>query len=133
MDDSTPWRRWEYAGLRLNVDPDIAADAFQGYRDTLATAITQDDIPQLANSLYSKNIISKNNRDYAVMVGILPSEKMVHLLDASEARIRSNPSDFLTVLDILNSEPVFRIHAERIWEKYWKQVCLSVKCVCVCV
>ena len=128
MDNPPPWRWWK--DLQFIVDPDITGDAFRGYRDTLAIAITPDDIPQLVNSLYSKNIISHDNLERAMMIGILPSDKKVHLLDAIEARIRSRTSAFVTFLDILYSEPVFSEHAKRIWEKYWEQVCLSVKCVC---
>ena len=69
---------------RINVN--IAVDVFQSYRDTLNDAITSDGILRLANALYSTGIISRENLDHAMLTGVLPTEKKVHLFDAIEAR-----------------------------------------------
>ena len=100
----------------------VAVDVFQSYRNTLNDAITNDDILRLANALYSKGIISRENLDHALLTGVVATKKKVHLFDAIEARIRSHSSDFLTVLDILYGDSVHRDITMRIWESY-EEVC----------
>ena len=86
------------------------------------TVITECDILPLANNLYSNGIISQANLSHAEMTTLTPQDRKVHLFDAIEARIRSKPEGFLTLLDILDSELVFHDHAMKLWEAY-NEVC----------
>ena len=118
MDERPSWRKAQWW-----IDANTAVDVFKSCRGILNDAITSDDILRLANELYSEGIISRGNLDHAQSIGVLPTEKKVHLFDAIEARIRSHPEDFLTVLDILYSETVYSDLAEKIWKNYMFQVC----------
>ena len=121
MDERPSWRETQWW-----IVANTAVDVFQYYRDTLNDAITSDEILRLANELFSKGIISRGNLDHAQLIGVLPTEKKVHLFDAIEARIRSHPEDFCTVLDILNREPVYRDIAKNIWNVYSAMVCAVI-------
>ena len=125
MDERPPWLKWLTLSptVSRHVNADKAVDVFQSYRDSLNDAITSDGILRLANALYSKGIISRENLDHAMLIGVLPTEKKVHLFDAIEARIRSHPEDFITFLNILYSDTVYSDLAEKIWEDYMSQVC----------
>ena len=72
-------------------DGSYAGDAFRDYRDVLLTAVT--DVHILANSLYSKGLISQEQLEHAQLLALTPSERKVHLFDAIEARLRSKPVD----------------------------------------
>ena len=102
----------------LWIDGEAAGEAFQEYRGTLMTAITESAILPLANNLYSHGIISQANLSHAQMTTLIPEERKVHLFDSIEARIRSKPEDFFILLNILDNELVFRDHAVKLREAY---------------
>ena len=99
-----------------------AGDAFRKHRDTLLTAVT--DVHILANSLYSKGLISREQLEHAQLIVLTPNERKVKLFDAIEARLGSNPDDFRTLLDILYSDPLLMIFAQKIESSYRCKVCL---------
>ena len=122
MASSHPWKSAKTKGADL--DPSAAREAFQVHRDALFTAVT-DALP-LANSLYSEGIISRDQLNHAQLVGVALEEKKVKLFGAIEARLRSNPEDFPTLLDVLDSDPHLYVFPERIWSSYLHcKVCLN--------
>ena len=119
----------------MSEDPDLprvtfstcnpAGDAFREHRDTLLTAVT--DVHILANSLYSKGLISREQLEHAQLPALTPSERKVKLFDAVEARLRSNPDDIGTLQDILDDDPLLQIFSKKIKSSYYyhsKEVCL---------
>ena len=95
-----------------------AGDDFREYRDILMMAVTGDNILLLANSLYSRGIISRADLSHASLTTLIPEERNVHLFDAIEDGIRSKPEHFRTLLDILDREFVSRHHAEKLWTAF---------------
>ena len=108
------------------IDLAAAGDAFREHRDTLLTAVT--DVPILANSLYSKGLISREQLEHAQLPALTPNERKVKLFDAVEARLRSNPNDIGTLQDILDDDPLLQIVSKKIKNSYYyyhsKEVCL---------
>ena len=126
MDELPPWRLSRYGN---NIDCEVAGEAFRRHRDGLLIAVI--DTLILANCLYSKGIISHETLERAKLLTLTSSEKNVHLFEAIEARIRTNSDDFLTLLDVLNSDLLqLRVFAERIWNSYrgCVEVCLCRPC-----
>ena len=100
-----------------------AGDAFRKLRDDLLTAVN--DVHVLANNLYSRGLISREQLEHAQLLALTPSERKVHLFDAIEARLRSKPYDLYTLLDILKSDPLLQIFIEKIRSSY-RKVTISV-------
>ena len=85
----------------------------------------------LANSFYSAEIISREVLDRIKLPTLTPGEKNVVLFDAIEARIRTHPSDFCSLLTILSYEPSLRDFAKRIEDSYCE--CFISVCFSTCV
>ena len=100
----------------------LAGDAFREHRDTLLTAVT--DVHILANSLYSKGLISREQLEHAQLPALTPNERKVKLFDAVEARLRSNPDDIYTLQDILDDDPLLQIFSKKIKSSCYSKVCL---------
>ena len=114
--ETPPWRTTDANFLMQFINIGTAGEAFREYRGTLMTAVTEFAILPLANNLYSQGIISRADLSHAEMTTLIPEERKVHLFDAIEAGIRYEPEGFRTLLDILDSELVFRDHAVELWE-----------------
>ena len=98
-----------------------AGDGFRKHRDDLLTAVT--DVHVLANSLYSKGLISREQLEHAQLLALTPSERKVHLFDAIEARLRSNYEDLYTLLfGVLKGDPLLDILVNKIWSSYFQKV-----------
>ena len=108
-------------GLQIGLG-DCAGDTFRKYRDTLLTAVT--DVHILANSLYSEGLISREQLEHAQLPALTPNERKVKLFDAVEARLRSNPGDIYTLLNILDDDPLLQIFSKKIKTSYHSKVCL---------
>ena len=78
------------------------------------------DIHILANSLYSRGLISREQLEHAQLPALTPSERKVHLFDAIEARLRSKPEVFHTLLDVFKGDPLLQIFVGRIQNSYLK-------------
>ena len=111
-----------------SINRSEAGEAFREHRDDLLIAITESLIT--ANSLYSKRIISRQTLDEIMLVSLTNSKKNFILLDAIEARIRTNPSDFLTVLAVLGRDPHLCVFAERLKNSYCEYINLNNYCNC---
>ena len=98
------------------LDPEATGEAFREHRADLLIAVSDPLI--LANSLYSKRIISRETLDQTLLPSLTISNKNFILLDAIEARIRTHPSDFLTLLTILDQDACLCIFAERLRNSY---------------
>ena len=99
-----------------SINPSEAGDAFRKYRDDLLIAISEPLI--LANSLYSKWIISQETLDKMMLISLTFREKNFILLNAVEARIRTNPHDFLIVIAVLGRYPHLCVFAEGLRNSY---------------
>ena len=102
--------------LTESIRAEEAGETFREHRAVLLIAITDSLI--LANNLYSSNIISRETLDRVKLPTLTPNEKKMELFDAIEARIQTNPSDFGTLCDILKSDPLLCIFAERLQQSY---------------
>ena len=100
------------------VNPAAAVRTFKSLRGDLMTAIV-DALP-LANTLYSKFIIPESTMNRVVVSCLAKEEKNVALLDAIEARLQTNPSDFWTLVAILEADPILKIFANKLRESYCK-------------
>ena len=102
----------------ITVDAHRAGEAFKRHRGDLLIAVTDPLI--LANSLYSRSIVSRETLSRVQLPALTNSEKNVILFDAIEDRIRTHPSDFRTLLAILDCDSHLRIFAEGIRNSYCK-------------
>ena len=93
-----------------------AGEAFREHRAALLIAVTDPLI--LANSLYSSRIISREILDRVRLPMLTSTEKNMDIFDAIEAQIRTNPSHFSTLLDILNNDPQLCMFTERVQQSY---------------
>ena len=99
------------------VNPVAAASAFKKHCGDLMIAITEP-LP-LAYQLYSRDVISEEVKD-KMLLPITKGEKNMALLDAIEARIRTKPSDFWTLVTVLGTDIVLCTFATRLRETYCK-------------
>ena len=112
-----------HVGVCLRQDQrNAACVAFRKSRVLLMTAVT--DVHILANSLYSKKMISMEEVERTQMLGIPPREVKSRLFSAIEARLETHPADFSTLLDILSSDELglqdiareMKVHMESLLE-----------------
>ena len=94
----------------------MAVDFIRSQRDLLSNLIRH--CPSLAESLYSKSIISGDVREKACNQSLGSSERGGALLDCVEARVMAVPSDFAKVVNILEAEPYLRFSAEELVKSY---------------
>ena len=108
------------ADVVARIDKESAGEAFREHRDDLLRAVVEPLV--LANHLYSKRIISWETLD-EIKAEQTTSKKTFALLDATEARIRTHPTDFLTLLAVLGQDSCLGIFAERLRHSYSKLAC----------
>ena len=99
-----------------SINPKVAGEAFREHRADLLIAITDPLI--LANSLYSKRIISRETLERVMLQSFTKSEKNSIVLGAIEDRIGTHPSDFCVLLAILGNDSSLRDFAKRIQDSY---------------
>ena len=109
--------------LAKSIRAEEAGEAFREHRADLLVAVTDPLI--LANSLYSSRIISQETLDRVQLPTLTPRSGNVGLFDAIESRIKTNPSDFCTILDIFSSDSQLHIFAERLQRSY--RECYRIK------
>lgn len=108
----------EVFNVQAEIDKESAGEAFREHRADLLTAIVDPLI--LANHLYSKRIISRETLDRVTVPVLTTSERTFILLDATEVRIRTHPTDFVTLLAVLGHDSCLCIFAERLRHSYSK-------------
>ena len=74
----------------------------------------------LTIDLYSNDVIPEATKNRVVVPSLTKEEKNMALLDAIEARIRTNPSDFWTLVTVLGKDIVLCTFATRLRETYRK-------------
>ncbi len=84
----------------IPVSPAAAVHTFRRCRDDLLSAIT--DPLHLANKLYSEGVISSETCEQVLFLNATPTEKIMRLLHAIEARLATHPSDLMTLVTILD-------------------------------
>ena len=99
-----------------SISADKASEAFRKHRADLLVAVTDPLI--LANSLYSYSIISRETLNRVKLLTLTPAEKNMEIFDAIEAQIKTNPSSFVTLLDILNDDSQLCIIAGQLQQSY---------------
>ncbi len=82
------------------MSPAAAVHTFRRCRGDLVTAIT--DPLLLANKLYSEGVISSDSCEQVIFLNATPTEKIVRLLHAIEARLATHPSDLMALVTILD-------------------------------
>ena len=80
--------------------------------------LLQSDLPNIANKLYSKSIISAAALEEAINQVHIASVRTVSLLSVVEDKIRAEPHVFTEFVKILESEPTLRSQANELVTKY---------------
>ncbi len=101
------------------IDGAKALEAFRHQRESLYSLIPHT-LYQMANSLYSKAIISKETYDTAINESLDMPKRTMALLDGMEFRIKKLPSDFREIVCILKSEPFLSTLADELVHSYIK-------------
>lgn len=100
------------------IDCEVAVAAFQSQRADLLEAIWAC-LTILANKLLAKFIINRDVLEKACNDRYESArDRGVYLLDRMQDRITTVPSDFITIVDILKSEPTLTILAGQIVDSY---------------
>ena len=107
------------AQLPSSIDPEVAVVAFQSQRDVLLVAICSC-LTTLANKLLAKFVISPEVLEKACHDRIVSRERAAYLLSCVQDRIKTEPADFVKVVDILESEPTLTREARQLVDSYRK-------------
>ena len=107
------------AQLPESIDPAVAVAAFQSQRDVLLVAICSC-LTTLANKLLAKFVITQEIFDKACNPFHESRERAAYLLSCVQDRIKTEPADFVKVVDILESEPTLTRQARQLVDSYRK-------------
>ena len=102
-----------------SIDPAVAVAAFQSQRAVLLEAICSC-LTTLANKLLAKFVISPEMCEKACNERNGSRERAAYLLSSVQDRIKTEPADFVKVVDILVSEPTLTQQARQLVERYCK-------------
>ena len=103
--------------LPADIEPEKAADAFREQRDSLSNLL-RSDLPNIANKLYSKSIISPTALAEALNETRVAIARTVSLLSVVEDRIRVEPHVFTEFVKVLESEPSLLSQASALVMRY---------------
>ncbi len=107
------------------VSPAAAVHTFRRCRGDLLSAIT--DPLLLANKLYSEGVISREICDQVLYLNATPTEKIMRLFNAIEARLATHPSEFTTLVTILDD-----VFGQRDMARKLKEMCCKLYLAPVC-
>ena len=107
------------AQLPDSIDAEVAVAAFQSQRDVLLTAI-HSCLTEVANKLLAKFVISPEMFDKACNPRNESRERAAYLLSCVQDRIKTEPADFVKVVDILESELTLTRQARQLVDSYRK-------------
>ena len=102
-----------------SIIPQVAVAAFQSQRDVLLVAICSC-LTTLANKLLAKFVITREIFDKACNPRNESRERAAYLLGCVQDRIKTEPDDFVKVVDILDSEPTLTRQAKQLEDSYRK-------------
>ena len=102
------------------------SDVFRKHFAKLARSIQDPD--GLALELYSEKMITRAVRDNAVMTTLTKQQKSTVLLQAIESKLETDPSDFTTLITVLQSDPTLMSLATRMIQMYRGKVWQSILC-----
>ena len=105
--------------LPSSIDGKLAVAAFRSQRESLL-GLTRHCLPALANSLYAKCLITEDVCEKSRNELILSSVRAGDLLDCVQARIHAQSSDFIKVVQTLESVPSLVRLAKQLVEAYCK-------------
>ena len=117
--DPVPFFIFSSAQLPKIINPSLAVVAFQSQRDVLLVAICSC-LTTLANKLLAKSVISSEIFEKACHDRIVSRERAVYLLSCVQDRIKTEPADFVKVVDIVESEPTLTRQARQLVDSYRK-------------
>ena len=95
----------------------MAVATFRSQRDLMLNLIRHC-LPSLANSLYAKAMIPSEIYERACNETRGRSERGVALLDCIEAKLEMGPSNFTTIINILQQEPFLKELADKLIHTY---------------
>ena len=113
---------WYSFHLPSDIDPEIAADTFKEQRGALMGPL-KNDLPNIANELYSKSIISADDLKDAMDDERDASVRTVTLLTVLETKIKAKQFVFIEVVKILEREPSFKSQASNLVKNYRHGMC----------
>ena len=110
--------------LPTTIDCTVAMNSIRSQRNLLFNLIRHDPL-SLANSLYSKFMISQNVCDDVCNQSLGISCRVNTLLNCMEDRVKASPSDFTEVVHILEADSFLRPGAEELVKSYceWEHGC----------
>ena len=103
--------------LPSTIDAEVAVAVFQSQRDVLLTAI-HSCLTEVANKLLAKFVISPEMFDKACNPRNESRERAADLLSCVQDRIKTEPADFVKVVDVLESEPILTRQARQLVDSY---------------
>ena len=115
------------AQLPSSIDPEAAVVAFQSQRDVLLVAICSC-LTTIASKLLAKFVISPEVLEKDCHDRIVSRERAAYLLSCVQERIKTEPADFVKVVDILESEPTLTRQARQLVDSYRKCYRIYVCC-----
>ena len=107
------------------------SDVFQEYFAELAESIQDPD--GLALKLYSKKMITRAVREDTLVAMLSKQRKSTILLQAIESKLRTDPSDFTTLIAVLQSDPTLMSLATRMGQMYSGKVWQSILLCCISI
>ena len=111
MASSRPWHHCAH------LDHSAVCEAFRVHRDALLAAVT--DVLAIVTNLSLNGLVSPEQQLGILQLGLHGTgEDKTHLFEVVQTRIKTNPDDFPTLLDVLYCEPHLRVLSERIWSSY---------------
>ena len=97
----------------------MAVAAFQSQRDVLLSAIKYC-LTDVAIKLLAKFVISPEMFEKACYDRFVSRERAAYLLSCVQDRIKTEPADFVKVVDILESESTLSREARQLVDSYCK-------------
>ena len=107
------------SSLPSTINPTVAVNAIRSQRDLLFK-LTPHCLPSLADSLYSRFIISQDVLHNVCNQSLGISDRVRALLDCIEGRVDALPSDFTKVVCILEADPFLSHGADMLVKSYCK-------------
>ena len=107
--------------LPRSIDPALAVAVFQSQQDVLLVAICSC-LTTLANKLLAKFVITQEISEKARNSRNESRERASYLLSCVQDRIKTEPADFIKVVDILESEPTLTRQARQLVESYCEYI-----------
>ena len=101
------------------INAEAAFTSFRSQQEELL-GLVRSCLPTISTCLYSKRLISQDVCEESLNEKTVGSVRAAKLLSSVQSRIQSEPSDFVNVVHVLESEPSLTKSAQRLVETYFK-------------